>query len=239
MKALLYADWRTVSRDILKYALCALVIGAVFVFSEDTSDPNAIAADIEAAIMSCVTFYYCTFFLFSTFTSDAAAGWEVSRLSLPVSRRDVVRARYAFLALTAVVAVIAGAILGAVGTVVCEVSNHIGNTVTLADPVDLLIGGASILGIALIIISIELPLFFWLGHEKARPLVTLPFLLPLLLLYGPVKDFLNSIVNPTDAMHAVEGFFTSAGPAIFLVVAVVILVASSMLSTKLYERRDL
>ena len=23
--------------------------------------------------MSCVTFYYCTFFLFSTFTSDAAA----------------------------------------------------------------------------------------------------------------------------------------------------------------------
>ena len=166
MKALLYADWRTVSRDILKYALCALVISAVFVFSEDSSDPTVIAADIEAAIMSCVTFYYCTFFLFSTFTSDAAAGWEVSRLSLPVSRRDVVRARYAFLALTAVVAVVAGAILGAVGTVVCEVSNHIGNTVTLANPAELLIGGMSILGIALIIIYtlINLPIVVWMVY---------------------------------------------------------------------------
>lgn len=110
------------------------------------------------------------------FSYDEAAKWDRYAMSLPLSRRRIVGARYLFVLLMALVAAAFGLLAGVF--------------VSMAGKGVLMEALASILlslGIGLCITDILLPLSYKLGPERARPYLYLVVFVPLIMLFGGYK----------------------------------------------------
>ena len=110
------------------------------------------------------------------FSYDEAAKWDRYAMSLPLSRRRIVGARYLFVLLMALVAAAFGLLAGVF--------------VSMAGEGVLMEALASILlslGIGLCIADILLPLSYKLGPERARPYLYLVVFVPLIMLFGGYK----------------------------------------------------
>ena len=110
------------------------------------------------------------------FSYDEAAKWDRYAMSLPLSRRRIVGARYLFVLLMALVAASFGLLAGVF--------------VSMAGEGVLMEALASILlslGIGLCIADILLPLSYKLGPERARPYLYLVVFVPLIMLFGGYK----------------------------------------------------
>ena len=199
--------------------------------------------------LASVPLMMCFMVTFGAMTSlsayDEQNSWASYRLTMPVSKRDVVFGRYAFIACIAFCFSMAA-------TLVCLLLSVLGWNVELPDFLNAmllsstedLIGLAALyvmgIGMASLLASICLPAFFALGQTKATQW------LPLIMLalgVAPIfaLDYLSSemielgqalelLLQPSNLLIVCAGV---------LVAATALYVISAFVSVRLYERREL
>lgn len=193
----------------------------------------------------------CIFFMMAATglaTYDDVENWGLFRLTLPLSRRDVVFGRYVAI----VVFGLAGTVVGIIGTLAMT---GIASTVglpgelgeTFAFDAGLLIPMAFVASFTLFIgsamASVVTPINFWLGQTRATPMViALLFVAPVAIL-GNSGMLDGGIPGMELISRGLELLETPVGAAVGCVICIALaaaaLAVSAVLSLKLYERREL
>ena len=107
----------------------------------------------------------------SSFAYDDLAKWDRYAMTLPLGRRAVVRAKYAFVLLMILVAA-AFALLSCVAL-----------SITAAQPVEEnLAAGVGALSVGLLAVDLTLPLNYKMGPERARPFLYAVVFIPVILI---------------------------------------------------------
>ena len=122
----------------------------------------------------------------SSFAYDEQAKWDRYAMALPLGRRTVVRAKYAFVVLM----LLAAAAFALLSSVVLSI--------TSAEPVEEnLAAGVGALSVGLLAVDLTLPLNYKLGAERARPflfaIIFIPVILFVLAARAGLMDGLNQI----------------------------------------------
>ena len=122
----------------------------------------------------------------SSFAYDEQAKWDRYAMALPLGRRTVVRAKYAFVVLM----LLAAAAFALLSSVVLSI--------TSAEPVEEnLAAGVGALSVGLLAVDLTLPLNYKLGAERARPflfaILFIPVILFVLAARAGLMDGLNQI----------------------------------------------
>lgn len=194
------------------------------------------------------------FFLMGTMAAaayDEQNGWGLFRLTMPVSRRDVVLGRYGVIVTLGLFGLVAGLAAGGVLVGLAQVMPlpfGLSDALTLSteDVLVTFFAAAFCLMLGAMIASIETPVYFRLGQNKTTqwlPMITvLVFVGPMLIING--TGILDDGAIHLATIGELLGFIESpVGVAVFFVVAVVVaavaLGISAAVSLKLYDRREL
>ena len=194
------------------------------------------------------------FFLMGTMAAaayDEQNNWGLFRLTMPVSRRDIVLARYGVIVTLGLMGLAAGwAACAALLALSGVIDLPFGLSEAIAFDQDMLQGAifatAFCMGLGSLIAAIETPIYFKFGQNKTThwlPMITvLLFVGPMLIING--TGILDNAAIPMDTIAQPLGFVeTPVGVAACLGIAVVFTLAvlgiSAALSLKLYERREL
>lgn len=234
MRALMFSDWCVVKKYLAHYLLTSLVIGG-FTAMGNASDPAAMVI----AMTCCMCYTSCLFIMFALFGADDRGEWARGRLELlPIGRADVVKARYAIMALAAAATMAAGLVASLGLALVVSLANgtDVGQFGSLFAPEPALALLAFIAGL-FAILAVQMPLVFSLGVERGKIAAVAPLLLIVLLGFeqfrGPVLTVAGNLAAaaatlPTPAV--VLGILSAAAAAYL---------ASTLVSARLYARREL
>ena len=200
MKALLYSDWASLRKSMKSFLFSIFMICGIVTFvsiSNEGMDAEAIAETIQSNIMATGSLMFAFFSFFNLFGQDEREGWESVKLSLPVSRREVVVGRYLIMAIIIVVLLVVGAILG--------------------------------VAIAAIATMVKF------GTVTIMP--TLPFFACMLFMLKPVQRFFEGLAARFGSIAEIIG---NPAPilAVLIVIAAVLYGISSIISTRIYEKRE-
>ena len=161
----------------------------------------------------------------STFAFDEQAHWDRYAVALPLSRQDLVLARYCFTVLVLLVA-------AAFGAAMCVVLSFSGDWDAVWEcgtsvAVTLLLGTLAL--------SVAMPLNYRLGPERARPALYVTLLLPVAALY---VSFETNIWSANGSVTHLEDLppLLILFPLIFL--TVVALILSYYCSCAVMERKE-
>ena len=187
----------------------------------------------------------------STAAYDEQNNWGLYRLTLPVSRRDVILGRYAVI----VTLGISGMLVGLIGTLglsvvisVLNVSSDIQSVFALTQEhvMTVIFTMMFCMLMGVVVASVETPIYVRFGQTKATqwvPLITIVLFIAPFLLFGGIGLFESGAIS----MESLRQFFafleTPQGLAMWcaaaLVIATLVLTLSIAVSIKLYERREL
>ncbi|MBM6952862.1 ABC-2 transporter permease [Enorma phocaeensis] len=186
---------------------------------------------------------------------DEQSGWGLFRLTMPVSRRDVVLARYGVILSLGVVGALVGLVAVAVLTVAATaVELPAGLSAALAfSPENMqatLFASMFCMAMGSTISSIVTPIYFRLGQTKATQyipmIVLLIFIVPFLVLGGTgvldagsvhLEGIMRVLAEVLAFIETPAGVAAFSGAALVFVLAV--LGISATVSLKLYESREL
>lgn len=214
MKSLVLKDLYTVLHN--SKAFLVMIVAMSF-FLSFTSEGSGGFYTIFCCIMGAML-------VVTTFSFDNLCNWEPYAMILPITRRDVVKGKFALLLLVSV----AGALLGfALSVLTNTVLPNL--TLDLKEQAFYLLPGFSI---ALFMGSLSIPLIFKFGAEKARLLLMASFALPAVALILSLKALEKAGVSLTDQM--VIGFF-SLSPVLVLVFAFLMY----LISCRIFEAKEL
>ena len=196
----------------------------------------------------------CMFFMMSSMglaAYDQLNHWELFRLTLPLSRRDVVLGRYAAIVTFGLLGMVVGLVAALAATAVVSavgLPGEVGEAFAF-DP-DMLSVMAVVtcftLFIGSVVASVVTPLYFRLGQTRATQIlptaIVLLFVVPVVVL-GNSGMLDGGIPGMELVSAALEALDTPAGMAVGCVVLIalsaVALAISAAVSLKLYERREL
>lgn len=237
MKALLYSDWcivKGVARQYPVVALAVAFIAAVGGVSSVDANATALASHIHTTVVASGVMMISFFGFFAFFGNDEREGWEALRLSLPVTRRTVVRSRYvsllAWILILEVLINLVGMVIGLIaalatyGTLGFLPLNEVAMLSTL------------IMGVYLLYLAIEIPIFFKKGLTAARLYFSLPFLACMLFSLEPVQKAATNIAG--HLMKLTDTFGIPLLLATGMVIAFAAYYASMLVSERIYARRD-
>lgn len=230
MKALLFSDWCTVRGTLARILIVCLIVTSPMVFM--TSTEGATAPGVFAA--SVITILIVFYAMLGLFGSDEQLGWEEARLALPFTKRQVVRARYAFLALMALASAMVGTLAGIATDLLLSATGML-----IVPRSALEVAGAAT-GIAtggLAYLGIVMPLVFKMGMSRSRMFFSVAFLLPLLFNVGPVRQVAAGALNWLEATSVAIGSPAPLALAYAALCTVAYLV-SMLISERIYAARD-
>lgn len=214
MKSLVLKDLYTILHNSKAFLVMIVAMGFFLSFSSEGSGGFY-------TIFCCMM---CAMLVVTTFSFDNLCSWEPYAMILPITRRDVVRGKFALLLLVSAV----GALLGfAMSILTCAVLPSL--TLDLKEQVFYLLPGFSV---AMFMGSLSIPLIFKFGAEKARMLLIASFALPAILLALVLRALEKAGVHLTDQM--VIRFFSLA-PVLVLVFAFLMY----LLSCRIFEEKEL
>lgn len=168
----------------------------------------------------------CTMLVITAMSLDSAAKWNIYALTMPVTRKELVKSKYILAVLLALFGVISsGFVLG--------ISYLILKNVEWKEAVILL---GIVLGIGFLYLSFILPLLFKFGVEKARIFLMLGYLVPLIFGYGIVflaKKF--QITMPDERM--LEELIIKGAIAL-PIIGIICLGISSSISIRIFQKTE-
>lgn len=201
-------------KDILNlknYGRSILLIVAFYgVFSYVTNDAGFLGGMIVLLM---------TMMSVSSFSYDDLAKWDKYALSLPISRKDMVMSKY----LLSIIFIAFGTVLSFV--IVFAMSN-IKNSVNLWE---LILQTYSLSAVAIIFISVLMPLLYKFGVEKSRIMIMAVFAIPTLLVVLLSK---LGIAKPSEDQLM---FLLKISPIILIAVVMV----SVFISYNIYKKKDM
>lgn len=183
---------------------------------------------------------------------DEQSNWGLFRLTMPVSRRDIVLARYGAIATVGLMGAGIGLAVAAVltaGATLLPLPLPAEAVQALAYNPENVLGCLFSVGFCLmmgsVVAGVITPVYFRFGQTKATqylPLITvLLFILPIVALNGGMLD--NGAIHLSDLARLLDFIESPAGVAVsmavFAAIAAVALALSAAVSLKVYEKREL
>lgn len=232
MRTMMRSDLMALKSAFLQMAGIAVVIAVALSVAFQSTAASA------AALVAMMPFL----FMFSLAVTDEQNDWQSFRLTLPITRRQVVWGRYAFLALIALGCAVATLVIL---VAVMAVAQALAGTLTVGE--ELLLTGENMMlalagmMLALVVVfagmAFSLPPILRFGMTKATRIV--PVVIVLVLTFGisfiGTSDIVNSEVIGGILVQMSQGPFLFGG--ILMVVAIALYAASAFVSVKLYESR--
>jgi hypothetical protein len=141
---------------------------------------------------------------------DESTKWDKYALTMPITKEDLVKSKYALLVLLALSGSIISIIFGFIISKFIGVTNY----------KELLLTSGGVALASLFLFSILLPIIFKLGTEKARIFMMLIFAIPAILVTG-LSSFLKdlSIPMPTEEQIKYLGYVSPIIVLIFFVIS--------------------
>ncbi len=185
-------------------------------------------------------------FLFSIGAIDELNGWERFRMSLPISRRNVVLGRYASAAIVSILSLAVGIAIGAIITAAAGALPLPDEAAAALswdnNPIDAIIGASAAgVGIIMVTMSVTLPLIMRYGMTKAVRIIPIAFLLLFCLGLGAISQGLFGAEGLEGVVEFILGGNASA-PAIAaaaLAIVAAIYALSAAVAVKMYAKREL
>lgn len=232
MKTMVMFDLLTAWGFMKQQVIVSIVVALVF----------AGATDMPLGLIPCLALMFAYSVGFTLAAYDERNDWEKLRLTLPLSRADIVRGRYATFALATLAGIALGCALTAVLWALAQVAPTIPVVSSLAAGVSWQIVVAmvavSFVG-ALVLWLVALPLIARFGMTKAVRFLPLAFVAVL-----PIATVLMQQAGPPPAFVAdfVAWVVTPAGTVVASLAAVAVMAAlfalSGALAVRLYEKRE-
>ena len=224
MKAMVVSDFMIAKKYLIQQLITASIVGVFIAIMLET--PYVVAPAVGVMIPFSLSIVILSL--------DERADWQQFRLALPLTRADIIRGRYASLALISLAGVVGGLLV----TFLLVALAH---AVLLVDYSWQAIAFACVasLVIILLMLSLIMPLFSRFGMTKGVRY------LPLVVVFAVVIGFQvggNSapaefLSNVSDLLETPAG--TAAVAAGTLAVVAALYAASAALSVKLYAKREL
>ncbi len=189
-----------------------LLLVAVFMVFSVTTDDNT--------FVMFITSIYFTMMVLTAFAYDAQAKWDAYGLTMPITRSETVLAKY----LLGLVLSLLGAVLSLIltfGVMIYKQEAFITGQTLLMQ--------LAMLGAALMMMSIFIPLIYRFGVEKARLVMIAVFVLPSVLLLFFSK---SGLPTPDDNVLRI---LATLSP--FFVVGVVVM--SYLISVRIFTKKEL
>lgn len=228
MKAMIVSDFAVLRSAILQLlGICAII--ALFMgYAMGTLVGGA------AAIAAMPPFML----LFSLAATDEQNGWERFRLTLPLTRRQVVFGRYASLALVAIGTIVFALALSflLLGVISCMPAGTLPEGLTPAALVGSVVGAVGVITLGM---AVTLPLVFRFGMTRATRFVPVVVVIAIACGIG----FFDAGIQPTGVLADLVQWLDTGSNYLFLAAALVavvalIYVASAFVAAKLYEKRE-
>ncbi len=196
----------------------------------------------------------CMYFIMGTIAGsayDEQNNWALYRLTMPVSRRDVVLGRYGVIVTLGLLGMLAGFIATIALSLIAgavplpgDLSNSLGLTQDNVQAMVFSCAICTIIGSA--VASIETPIYFRLGQTKATqwiPMISVFLFIGPMVILGATGG-LDNFAGIADAVRGLFAFIETpigvvTSMAVAIVVACIILGISAAVSLKLYEQREL
>ncbi len=157
MKALILKDFYNMKRIIRSYLLVLAIFSVTILPS---SGPGV--------FMPMVT-VYCAMMTISSFSFDEYCKWDRLALSMPLTRRQVIAAKFVFMLMIAVAGAAAATAISLIAAIVLEMGDL--EMVILMIPISLALG--------MVMMGTVVPLVCEFGPEKGRILLLLAMLVPM------------------------------------------------------------
>ncbi len=199
MKSMILKDIYNIGHNVRSMALVISVLAVAFIPSS-----GAAAFVYIGAIM-------CSMMVITTFAFDDNSNWNRYAAVMPVSRNEIVLAKYIVLLIFSAAGAAAGAIIAVIGDMILNGGGlpHVG---------EILCSAPAAAVIAVFFGSISIPLAFRFGAEKSRVLIFAAYPVPMGIIFGIYKLLSGAGVEFTDktvlimlAISPVAVFFWSAG----------------------------
>ncbi len=116
----------------------------------------------------------CTMMTITLFAIDEASKWNKYALVMPVTKKDIIIARYIVMTIFTILSCICATLVGWIGECIKK-----GGILSFAQTSELLLASVAILGVALMIGGTMVPLLIQFGTEKGRFLVILASAIPI------------------------------------------------------------
>lgn len=232
MKTMLAFDLLTAKKIMKSQVVLSVIVAGIF----------AVSTNMPAGIIPCLALMFAYSAGFTLVAYDERNDWEELRLTLPLSRADIVRGRYA----TFAVMTLAGIVLGIVLTVVLYGLAQMAPTAPVLSAFAEGIGWQMM--VAMVVSSVVFSLVLWMialplvarwGMTKAVRYLPLAFIVIL-----PIATMLMQKAGPPPAF-ILDFAVWAATPAGTLIVAAAVVALMAMLfalscalSVKLYEKRE-
>ena len=173
--------------------------------------------------------FYMIMILITTFSYDEFNKWECYCNSLPLSRKEIVKAKYLLFNATSLIVLV----LGILASII--VPNFIENTTFESIY-------ASIIGVAFgicLVISLLIPFYYKFGSQKGRIMLFLTITI-LALIIGIITslDIFNNVelMNMINSLNNLSiGMFT----LLLIIVTVIIMTISYYISVRIYNNKEL
>lgn len=207
MKGLLLKDLYNMGQQKKILVFLALFYGAFALFTDSSGMLNVLVL-------------VCSMLSVSAFSYDEFAKWDSYALSLPVTRKEIVAARYLFATLLTGCGALAALVLGTLSFIVRSQTNFGAMVISIA----------SITALSFLLLSLLLPLCYKFGLEKGRIMLMI-FMMVLVFLGMSLPELLANLPE----MFALQSLLL---PVIVLLLCAVALVLSYSASVRIYEKRE-
>lgn len=179
MKSMILKDIYNIRHNSRSMVLVLAVLAAAFIPSS-----GAVSFVYIASVM-------CSMMIITTFAFDDNSGWNRYAAVMPVSRNEIVMAKFIVLAIFSAAGALAGAVIALIGSMII-------NGGMLSDAGDILCSVPAAAVIAVFFGSISIPLVFRFGAEKSRALIFAAYLVPAGVCFGIYKLLCFAGVEFTD-----------------------------------------
>lgn len=229
MKAMIFSDLITSKNVAVQLLLMSVVICGFLAWGTNETIVGTAAMATMTPMM----------YLFSIFAYDEMNGWERFRLSLPITKRQVVYGRYISMLIIAVISLLAAWIVSFVFLAVVQACGGLGMSTELVD-LDAFIAilDCGFAGFIFIIVlaSLTLPLLMRFGMNKATRLLPLLVVVTVVLASVAIGNMSGAIdlTAIRTFLNENTGLITAAA----CIVAAILYVASAFIAARLYRARE-
>lgn len=167
--------------------------------------------------------FLCAMLSISTFAYDEQARWDGYALTMPLSKRDLVCAKYILTMLLCLIGAVGGAALSVAASLNAPFIDWKGI---------LAVSGIS-LCLSFLFNSLALPLLYKFGAEKSRVILLACYAAPLI----GVSLVLNELETSSEALLRLQ-FLMNLGAILLPIVTIAAIAASYFISLRIYGRKD-
>ncbi len=216
MKGLLLKDFINLKKNFKIFGLLSIIYIVLAVASKDTGFFNSIITMLFAILTM------------SLFSYDDMAKWEIYGLTMPITREDMVKNKYAMLLLLTMFGIAFSSIISIGINIVLKKEN------LFASISNSFIGAF----VVIVLYSIVLPIIIKLGVEKARIIILIIMVVPFAVV-SAINAYLKEGFSVATGSLATLLYSTSSYSYFLLpVIALLILYLSYRISVGIYRKKD-